>query len=428
MLAGNRTRENDQGGETALRKLRTAVIVGVAAATLASMAVVGSSAGAQSSGGGKKTLYVIGTWESTAQSATATPQYDDSAKLAVADLVKKGWDAKFEPAYGSSSNAASHEQAFLAALAKKPDGWIGLNATAVAVPVGAKVAATDMPTFSLASPDELVKNGPSGGDNIFLVRPLNRQTYAKLVEYACVDLAKQLKLKPAKISLNAVSSGFGPTVEDQVKKEIPKYKNCELVDVNHNGATASDLTQQALAVKQSGANMVISVNFPNPSGVFVNQLRQNGFTGPVIGSSSMDVAIDAGGIQSLDGLYGASDCVPTLETSKAAKQFNKLYEKTYGYAPNYAAVENWDMIHLLADVVEKVGHDYAKINKALAGTDYQGVCPFTNDKNNVLAQQVTIYKYKGAQDKTKVLVKKVPIEFIPNEALVVTTTTAAPAG
>jgi len=173
---------------------------------------------------------------------------------------------------------------------------------------------------------------------------------------------------------------------------------------------------------------VISVNFPNPAGVLVNQLRQNGFTGPVIGSSSMDVAIDAGGIQNLDNLYGASDCVPTLETSKAAKQFNKAYEKAYGYAPNYAAVENWDMIHLLAQVVDKVGHDWTKIDKALAGTDYQGVCPFTNDKNNVLAQQVTIYKYKGGTDKTKVLVKKVPIDFIPNEALVVTTTTAAPAG
>ena len=165
------------------------------------------------------------------------------------------------------------------------------------IPVGPKVAATDLPTLSLASPDEAVKGGPSGGDNIFLVRPLNRQTYAKLVEFTCVDLAKQLKIKPMKMSLNAVSSGFGPTVEDEVKKNIPKYKNCELVDVNHNGATASDLTQQALAVKQSGANAVISVNFPNPAGVLVNQLRQNGFTGPIIGSSSMDVAIDAGGIR-----------------------------------------------------------------------------------------------------------------------------------
>ena len=192
-------------GETAVRKLRTAVVVGVAAAVLASTGVVGGSAGAQSSGAGKKTLYIIGTWESPAVSATATPQYDDSAKLAVADLQKKGWDATFEPSYGSSSNAANHEQAFLAALAKKPDAWIGLNATAVAVPVGPKVAATDLPTFSLASPDENVKSGPSGGDNIFLVRPLNRQTYAKLVEYACTDLAKELKLKPAKISLNAVS-------------------------------------------------------------------------------------------------------------------------------------------------------------------------------------------------------------------------------
>ena len=97
------------------------------------------------------------------------------------------------------------------------------------------------------------------------------------------------------------------------------------------------------------------------------------------------------------------------------------------WGENYAAVENWDMIHLLAQVVGKVGHDWTKIDKQLAATDYQGVCHFTNDKNNVLAQQVTVYKYKGGTDKTKVLVKKMPIDYIPNEALV-TTTTAAPAG
>ena len=45
------------------------------------------------------------------------------------------------------------------------------------------------------------------------------------------------------------------------------------------------------------------------------------------------------------------------------------------------------------------------------------MCDYTNDKNNVLSQSVTMYKYKSPTDKTKVLVKKYPIDFIPNEEL-----------
>ena len=81
---------------------------------------------------------------------------------------------------------------------------------------------------------------------------------------------------------------------------------------------------------------------------------------------------------------------------------------------------------MTANAVAKVGHDQKAINKALAGTDYDGVCDFKNDKNNVLGRSVTIYKYKGATDKTKVLVKKADVDFVPNEELGAPTTTLPP--
>ena len=67
--------------------------------------------------------------------------------------------------------------------------------------------------------------------------------------------------------------------------------------------------------------------------------------------------------------------------------------------------------------------------KALAGTNYDGVCDYQNDKNNVLAQSVTLYKYNS--DGSKKLIKIIPIDFVPNEALATTaapTTTVKPAG
>jgi hypothetical protein len=63
-----------------------------------------------------------------------------------------------------------------------------------------------------------------------------------------------------------------------------------------------------------------------------------------------------------------------------------------------------------------------KINKALAGTQYDGVCDYTNDRNNVLAQSVTFYRYNP--DGSKKFLKTYPIEFVPNEELGAVTTLA----
>lgn len=382
-------------------------------ASLAAAALASGPAGAGTKAG-DKTLYIIGSYETKGESAQAIPNFDDGAKLAVKDLQKKGWTVNYERIPASGTVAASQEQAFLAAQAKNPDAWIGLTSSNVFIPVGPKVAATDIPAFSLSSPSEGVKNGPSGGDNIFLLRPLNEQTYAKLLDYAC----KVLKAK--RIGLSIVNTVFGTTVKEVVNNNIGKYKGCEVVTEQTNSAVATDLTQQALAFKNANVDAILSANFPNPMGVLVNQLRQNGVTVPFLGGASLNIAKDAGSLQSLENLIVVDDCVPDIDKDKKAKKFTKAYQSEYGYLPNYASAQVYDAFFMTANAVEKVGHDHLKIIKALAGTQYDGVCDYTNDKNNVLAQSVTIYKYNP--DGSKKHLKTYPIEFVPNEELVVATT------
>jgi branched-chain amino acid transport system substrate-binding protein len=408
-----------------LRRLKSVAVVGVVAATLASAAVVSGPVGAQAGAGrDKKTLYVIGAYETKGESAQAIPNFDDGAKFAVKDLQKKGWTVNYERIPASGTVAASQEQAFTAAAAKNPNAFIGLTSSNVFIPVGPKVAATDIPTFALASPSEGVKGGPSGGDNIFLVRPLNEQTYAKALEYICTDLKKQLKLKELKLGLNLVNTAFGTTVGSVVNREIGNYKGCTLATTQTNSAVATDLTQQALGFKNAGVDAILSANFPNPMGVLVNQLRQNGVTVPFVGGASLALAKDANSLQSLDNLWAVDDCVPELEKDAKAKKFVKAYEAEYGYKPNYASAQVYDAFHVLANAVEQVGTDPLKIIKKLAGTQYDGICDFTNDKNNVLAQSVTIYKFNT--DGSKKLIETVPIDFVPNEELGTVTTAAAP--
>lgn len=402
-----------------MRRLKSVAAVGVATAVLASVAVATGPAGAQSTRGPKE-IYIIGAYETRGESGAAIPNFDDGAKYAVKDLEKAGYKVTYERIPASGTVAASQEQAFLAASAKNPDAYIALTSSGVFIPVGPKVAATDLPTFALASPSEGVKTGPSGGDNIYLVRPLNEQTYSKILEFTCKDLKKKLGLKNMRVGLNTVTTAFGSTVETVVKREIGKYKGCELGTIQTNSPVATDLTQQALAFKNDNVDVIISANFPNPSGVLVNQLRQNGVTVPFVGGASLNLAKDSGALQSLENLWATDDCVPELQKSKKARKFVKGYQAEYGYAPNYASAQVYDTFHVVAQAVEAVGHDYAKLNKKLAGTKYSGVCEFINDKNNVFAQSVTVYSYKP--DGSKKLEKKFAIDFVPNEELVVATT------
>jgi hypothetical protein len=81
---------------------------------------------------------------------------------------------------------------------------------------------------------------------------------------------------------------------------------------------------------------------------------------------------------------------------------------------------------MAANAIDKSGsHDYAKLNKAMATTVYDGICDYKIDKNNVLANSVTLYKYNS--DGSKKLIKVIPLDYVPSDELA-TTTTARPAG
>jgi len=409
-----------------LRQLKRVIVAGVAAAAVASVAVTTGSAGAQSTRGPKDS-YIIANIEVPGESTLATPQFGDGANLGVANAKKAGRNIQYERIPAGAINASLAEQAFLQGSAKSPDAMIGLTSSNVFIPVGPKVAASGVPFIALASPSEGVADGTSGGDNIFLIRPLNEQTYSSLLEYVCTDLKKELGLKDVKIALNTVQTAFGATVQQVVNREVGNYKNCSVVTTQTNSAVANDLTQQTLAIKDSGANVILSANFPNPTGVFVNQLRQNGVTIPFVGGASLNFAVDAGSIQNLDNIWASDDCVPELEKDKKAKKFVKQYTEEYGYAPNYASAQMHDIMQMLSQTIEEQGHDPAKIIKGLSKINYDGVCDFKADDNHVLGTSVTIYKYKGGTDKTKQLKKKVILQELGEEEIVIiTTTTAAP--
>ena len=84
---------------------------------------------------------------------------------------------------------------------------------------------------------------------------------------------------------------------------------------------------------------------------------------------------------------------------------------------------------MAANAVDKAGsHDWPAINKAMLSTDFARACQYKIDKNNVLDNSVTTYKYNT--DGTKKLLKVYPLKYLPPTELATTAppTTAPPAG
>ena len=416
--------EKKEDGGTSVKRFRHVTVAAAAAAAVALAAPLFTTAAqAQSdttSSSKDKTVKLITAFEKVGESPLAQPQFDDGVQMAIKDLKKKGITVDYERIPGSGVSVAAAETSFLAAEAKNPDVWMGLTASQLFA-IAPKVVASGIPTFAFASPGAGIKSGAQGGDNIFLVRPLNDSTAEKLTEYAC----KEQKLK--KIGILAVNLPFGTDSVDLAEKAAAKFKGCEIVTKQSNGYSDTDLTQQVLAFKDAGVDGVVTFDYPTPLGAFVKQMQDNGVTVPILGGASLGLAVDAKAITDPSKLVIIDDCVPAVEKSTTAKRFVKAYEKEFGYTPNYVSGQAYDAVTLAADAVQKVGHDPAAIEKAIAGTQQSPICGFKNDKNNVLGSSVTVYKYNA--DGSRKLLKKYPLAYVPADEVqgAVTTTTAAPA-
>ena len=351
------------------------------------------------------------------ESPLAQPQFDDGVQMAIKDLKKKGITVDFERIPGSGVAVAPAETAFLAAEAKNPDVWLGLTASQLFA-ISPKVVASGIPTLAFASPGAGIRSGPQGGDNIFLVRPLNDSTAQKLTEYAC----KEQKLK--KIGILAVNLPFGTDSTELAKKEAAKYKGCEVVTTQTNGFSDTDLTQQVLAFKDAGVDGIVAFDYPNPFGVFVKQMQDNGLTIPILGGASLGLTVDSKAITDASKLVIIDDCVPALEKSKAAKTFVKAYEKEFGYTPNYVSGQGYDAVTLAAEAVQKVGQP----RRDPEGDRRYHAEPrvrVQERQEQRAGQPVTIYKYNA--DGSRKLLKKYPLAYIPAaEVQGAVTTTVAP--
>ena len=134
--------------------------------------------------------------------------------------------------------------------------------------------------------------------------------------------------------------------------EVLKGKGVEPVLIQGYTNNSQDFTPVALAVKQSGADVMGTfITFETDLAIFARQLRQLGVNIPWVGSPGTvaTTALTLAG-PALYGSYAVSDFA--ADSSPAAKEFAAKYEAAYKSAPDLNGAWTYDAVHVLALAID----------------------------------------------------------------------------
>lgn len=117
----------------------------------------------------------------------------------------------------------------------------------------------------------------------------------------------------------------------------------------------ADFSAQLTKIKDSGAEFIFAPQYYNEVALIVQQARELGFTGPVVGSDSwgsaelMNLCGDA-----CKGLFFSTHYAAEGATG-ATKTFIDNYNTKYGYVPDDVGALTWDAFNIVKKAIEDCG-------------------------------------------------------------------------
>jgi branched-chain amino acid transport system substrate-binding protein len=207
----------------------------------------------------------------------------------------------------------------------------------------------------------------SGNPWLFRFRPNDTYSARVIADFGTKTLGKK------KWAIVHSTDAFG-TAGMKNLTEALKGLGIDPVLVQGYANNAQDFTPVALAVKQSGADVMGSyMTFEPDVGIFAKQLRQLGVNVAWIGSPS-NVSTNALKLAgpALYGTFAVSDF--NRDSAPAAKAFASKYEAAYKVVPDMFASWAYDAIHVLALAINNAKSlEPEKIRAAILAIDgYQG--------------------------------------------------------
>lgn len=351
-------------------KIRNLAAMGIVATVMLATAACAPQGGGSGSSQEKVTVGAILSMSGVY--ATLGPSEKNAIELGLAALNEKGFDVA----------GTHHTLAFSYADDKSDPATTGVAALRqmvqseklplIAFGLGSSTYAPQLQRTPVPMVNILDSTYPSilgYSDDIVLMRGAS-ETYT----VGCVDWAKQ-KLGATKISvIDTKGEPYGEGLTQLIQKQGTAagldvtVTSAPLGSADYGSAIAGALATQPDAVYLSSVTGVI---LP-----VLKQLRQAGYTGPVLHSAGVNPeqakAILGDGFDAL--MANNLDCAgttPTTADNAAAQAFAKAYQAKYDEVPQDLTMWAYDLPFVVAEAMTKAGSttDRAAILKALGAID-----------------------------------------------------------
>ncbi len=161
-----------------------------------------------------------------------------------------------------------------------------------------------------------------------------------------------------------VASDYPKGLAEEFKKNWEKINGPGSVVAFESFTTKdTDFSSQLTKIKNSGAQFLFTPQYYNEVALIVQQARDLGFKGPIVGSDSWGSAETV----KLCGkaCYGAffSTHYAAAGAKGATKAFIDRYKKEHGYVPDDVGALTWDAIHIAQDAIQSCGKITGNIEK-----------------------------------------------------------------
>lgn len=355
------------------RSRRTMWCAALTAGLLVGVTACGSDGGsggeAPAAAGIPATIKVVSINPTTGVVAFAGEAANNGYKLAVKEINASGLlgTSKIELSFtDTKSEAQTAASAISTAIADKSMaavfGSVSSNEAVAMSPLAQKEGIPVIYTQAGSA-------GVVVGDYTYRATPLMSSYYPVLTKYI-----KEQGWK----SIGIIYTGVTPTLQDIGENTLPaiaKELGITITKSVATSATTQDFAAPISQVLESKPDVVAALQVGAANPTIMTQLRQAGYTGPVIGNSgasagNLKPAGDKG-----DGMVWAAD-FNYQQTAPSSQKFVKAYQAEYGTDPlNYAA-EAYDAAYFLANSIKSANSaDRAAIKGGMAteaGKTYDG--------------------------------------------------------
>jgi len=176
------------------------------------------------------------------------------------------------------------------------------------------------------------------------------------------------------------------------------------IDVVYTGECTTkdtDFTAQASQIVSAGADFVFYPCFLDTVPLFVQQVRDAGYSGKIMGGDGWDGS-DTTGLEDYFKDCYFTNHYSSEDTAPAVKNFVEKYTGKYGKESlNASAALYYDAIYMLVEAAKNGGGtDTASLVKGMTGMTFTGVGgTFTIDENRNAVKSVVINTYENGQVK-----------------------------